>query len=73
MHCMCKYVLYVPVCVYCMYVCVCAWVSVCVRPMPVGQRYSLVPYVVEIDDGYPPIPCPGKVGVATETTGVAND
>lgn len=24
-------------------------------------------------DGYPPIPCPGRVGVATETTGVAND
>lgn len=32
-----------------------------------------VPYVVEMADGYPPIPCPGKVGVATETTGVAND
>lgn len=37
------------------------------------QRYLPVPYVVEIADGYPPMPCPGKVGVATETTGVAND
>lgn len=36
------------------------------------REYS-VPYVVEMADGYPPIPCPGKVGVATETTGVAND
>lgn len=32
-----------------------------------------VPYDVEMADGYPPIPCPGKVGVATGTTGVAKD
>lgn len=34
---------------------------------------SPVPYEVEMADGYPPIPCPGSVGVATDTTGVLKD
>lgn len=53
-------------------------IDICQHPAPSPTLYILhpylpVPYVVEMADGYPPIPCPGRVGVATETTGVAND
>lgn len=37
------------------------------------ERVSPVPYEVEMADGYPPMPCPGSVGVATDTTGVLKD